>query len=402
MPDTGVVMPVYNQVPHILKAALLSILEQTYKQFRLVIVIDGANSLTRKTIFEIIKDQNDVIVLDKKNNEGVSKALNTGFQHLIGYPDIQYLTWVSSDNIYYPNFLEALRNKLAASPPHIGLVYSSFRHISANGHPTQDEAALKRFRQFQHQTRENLLNICFIGVSFMYRKSAAIKIEGYHFEPVEDYEYWLRLTEVCDITYLAQELMDYRVDAPESISKSLHENKQRHRWWRHQFNLARQQARMRRGIPIETTIFYPAPDTSDATIDALERLLNQSYYNYRLVIVDETGMLGARLDELKITDPRIERIASNDKMMVLRNNVHTLKTAYAMIYGPSLPNDQSLSHLVKIMKSLPFSKVHIAYIDSLKKTPQLRPAARRQIPGVNELLYSIQFKSLILNSRRMA
>lgn len=42
MPDVGIVMPVYKQRPSYLRAAIQSILNQSYSNFRFVIVIDGA------------------------------------------------------------------------------------------------------------------------------------------------------------------------------------------------------------------------------------------------------------------------------------------------------------------------------------------------------------------------
>lgn len=48
MKDVGMVMPVYNQNPHYLVLSLNSVLQQTYKDFHFVIVIDGANDETKK------------------------------------------------------------------------------------------------------------------------------------------------------------------------------------------------------------------------------------------------------------------------------------------------------------------------------------------------------------------
>lgn len=59
--------------------------------------------------------------------------------------------------------------------------------------------------------------------------------------PVEDYEYWLRLSELCEVVYVPVELMVYRVNSPESISTQLRTSLPKHRFWRYKFNLARQE-----------------------------------------------------------------------------------------------------------------------------------------------------------------
>lgn len=91
------------------------------------------------------------------------------FQYLFTQEEVKFLTWVSSDNIYYPRFVEVLQDKLIESPDNIGLVFSSFRYISPEGIPKQNEKDLENYRLFQNKKKDELLDV-FIGVSFMYKK----------------------------------------------------------------------------------------------------------------------------------------------------------------------------------------------------------------------------------------
>ncbi|UOF90554.1 glycosyltransferase [Fodinisporobacter ferrooxydans] len=333
-------MPVYKQKPSYLRAAIRSILAQNYRNYKFIIVVDGAPADTVKMIREEMQGDHRTRVIVKMRNEGVAKALNTGFQYFLEDPEIQYLTWVSSDNIYYPTFIEKLRDVLKYGSENIGLVYSSFRHIGSGGQSLQTEKDLIAFREFQKQPKENLLDVCFVGVSFMYKKQYAANIKGYELEPVEDYDYWLRLTEFCDIDYVPEELMDYRKNSPLSISAQLNRTQMQYRRWRYAFNLAKQQARNRRGIPFETTIVFPVSHASDETVKKLDTVLDISAYppfysNFKLLIYD-ISPTACVIPALKtIPDPRITFLArpGANERQAIKFGVEAANTPYTILFG---------------------------------------------------------------------
>ena len=284
MADVGIVMPVYIQKPSFLNTAIHSILTQNHNDFRLIIVIDGAPEMIN-IAHEIINQDQRVEIVINHTNQGVAKSLNRGFDILLKDPQIKYLTWVSSDNRYYPNFVGTLRNELMKAPDTVGLVYSSFHYIDDNDNILTSEAEQVALRKYQAQPKEVLLDDCIIGVSFMYRAEYAKRIEGYKLEPVEDYEYWLRLTQHCDIKYIPLELVDYRVNSQFSISAQLQSSNQ-HRRWRYAFHLARYQARKRLQIPTELTVLFAVKNANDEIINRVENLYEQVYSNYYFCILD--------------------------------------------------------------------------------------------------------------------
>ena len=342
MKDVGIVMPVYKQDPVYLELALRSILQQNYQNYYFIIVSDGAPSETVNVIKNVTEGDGRVHLIIKEENEGVAKTLNIGFEYLIKIEGIKYLTWVSSDNIYHTSFIEKLRNALVKAPDEVGLSYSSFRHIDHNGHYLE-EPALEQFYKYQNQPKENLLDTCFIGVSFMYKKSVAEKIEGYRLEPVEDYDYWLRLTELCDIVYVEDSLMEYRKNSPLSLSAQLKSSKNQHRRWRYAFNLAKQQARNRRNIPYFITVIYPVESGSLQTIEKLEALLEQTFSNYKLIIIDRTINQSATNVIKHIEDPRVKFVAlpGASESKSIWYGMGEADTPYTLIYGkgtfPSSP-----------------------------------------------------------------
>lgn len=353
MNDIGMVMPVYNQDPKYLKLSIVSILQQTYKNFYLVFVIDGANAQTRNIIYQFKNDPR-IIIIDNKVNQGISNALNKGFDYLFQLNEVQFLTWGSSDNIVYPNFFEKLRKKLKDATPDVGLVYSSFHHINARGKIIHDNLQQLYFRKWQQNNGINdLLDSSFIGTSFMYKKSYAKRIGGYYLDPVQTYDYWLRLTEICKIEFIPEELMGYRLNSRLSLSKEILFNKDKHRWWRNQFNLARHRARKRRDIAYETSIILPVQNNA-VTTEEIENILEQQYHNYQLIIIDKTKQIQHMLKNTGIHDPRITVIEVSDAEFSNLTQIYTPVTPIKLIYSKNLnfTNVHSLSHIINQLKAV--------------------------------------------------
>ncbi|ASS67829.1 MULTISPECIES: glycosyltransferase [unclassified Paenibacillus] len=342
MADVGIVMPVYKQDPALLGAAIHSVRNQTRKEFRLVIVVDGAPEMEPLVRAGTQGDKRVEIVVCPVNG-GVSKALNIGFDILFKDPSVLYLTWVSSDNVYHPRFVEVLRRELAKGPPELGLVYSSFRNIDDHGNILSSEAELAALRQYQAQPEEKLLESCIVGVSFMYKTLYARIIGGYGMEPVEDYDFWLRLTDHCRIRHIPVELVDYRVNSEHSISASL-QTPAEHRRWRHAFHQTRLQARTRRGIKPELTVLFPLATALEEEKTALESLYEQTYSNYRCHVIDlsHNGQPASVLSLLSHPTTRFEFLPGVGVTPAIHHALQEVATPYVMVLGQdafTMPHD---------------------------------------------------------------
>ncbi|MDQ0058844.1 glycosyltransferase family 2 protein [Paenibacillus harenae] len=285
MVDVGIVMPVYTQDSAIFRKAIQSVLRQRYRQFQLVIVIDGVTPNVSRIARYFARKDSRVRVLPQLKNRGTAHALNIGFQFLTRQPRIKYLTWVSSDNIYYPRFVGALRNRLVNSTPDIGLAYSAFRLINRKGKVIH-MPWMNNLHEFQNQPKEHLVDYYFIHYAFMYKKEYAQKIDGYQNTPVEDYDYFLRLTDHCNITYVPMTLMGFRLRSPHSNSLQIAQSNKKRRNRRYLMYSVMQQARLRRNILPDLTFILLVTDASQDTVQSLEKLLSQSYSNYKLLIYD--------------------------------------------------------------------------------------------------------------------
>lgn len=99
-PLISVIMPVYNTEAY-LDMAIQSILEQTEKNFELIVINDGATDGSPDILFKWQqKDQRIQIIA--QDNQGLSAARNTGLRHAIG----TFVYFMDSDDYLRPDTLD--------------------------------------------------------------------------------------------------------------------------------------------------------------------------------------------------------------------------------------------------------------------------------------------------------
>ncbi|WP_273212131.1 glycosyltransferase family 2 protein [Runella zeae] len=96
----SVVIPLYNKEKSI-KKTIKSVLEQTYKNFELVIVNDGSTDNSIDVVNEFVDSR--IIVYNKKNG-GVSSARNYGINVARG----EFIMFLDADDIIYSDCLDIL------------------------------------------------------------------------------------------------------------------------------------------------------------------------------------------------------------------------------------------------------------------------------------------------------
>lgn len=206
MPEISVVLPVYNGEKY-LKEAVDSIRNQTFKDWELIIVDDCSIDNTLKLAQEYQNIDDRIKVYHNKKNKKLPGSLNEGFKFAQG----NYLTWTSDDNIYEENAFEIMYNFMINND--CGLVYCDMSIIDENnnaiGYHRKEKASL-------------YFNNC-IGACFLYKKDIIKKVGEYNENLflVEDYEYWLRISEKYDIDRIPRILYKYRTHSKSLTSTRL-------------------------------------------------------------------------------------------------------------------------------------------------------------------------------------
>ncbi len=124
MTKVTVLMPAYNTEKYI-AAAIRSVLNQTFKDFELLIINDGSTDSSA----DIIQSFHDPrIVVVEQVNAGIAVALNTGIQLARG----EFIARFDADDICYPHRLESQFNFLKKNPDYI-LIGSDADYIDEEG-----------------------------------------------------------------------------------------------------------------------------------------------------------------------------------------------------------------------------------------------------------------------------
>lgn len=101
MAKVSIVVPVYNVEKYLAKC-LDSLLSQTYKDIKIIVVNDGSPDNSQSIIDEYQKNNPEIIESYIKENGGLSDARNYGLK----YVDSEYVCFVDSDDYIENNLVE--------------------------------------------------------------------------------------------------------------------------------------------------------------------------------------------------------------------------------------------------------------------------------------------------------
>jgi len=125
LPLVSIVIPVYNGSNY-LRNAVDSALAQTYENCEIIVVNDGSNDSGKTE--DICLSYGNKIRYFKKDNGGVATAVNFGIQQMKG----EYFSWLSHDDIYYPQKIEKQIEALKANGDMEAIVHSNFDYLDMN------------------------------------------------------------------------------------------------------------------------------------------------------------------------------------------------------------------------------------------------------------------------------
>lgn len=196
-PKVSIIMPSYNR-EDLIAEAIESCLNQTFKNFELIIVDDCSKDNSHKIAKEYESKDSRVKVIANAQNKKLPKTLNIGFKEAKG----EYFTWSSDDNLYNEDAIQRMVDILDGNK-NIGLVYADYTHINEDG--------VIGSRIFQEDPEYLPIRDC-VGACFMYRKDVASKVGNYNEDMflIEDYEYWLRMGLKTKLYHIPESMYYYR------------------------------------------------------------------------------------------------------------------------------------------------------------------------------------------------
>ncbi len=298
-PRVYVLMTVYNGMPY-LPESVESVLNQTYRDFRFVIVNDGSTDGTADYLAGVADPRVEVV---HRENGGTAAAANQGLEHCHG----EFVARVDADDITLPTRLEEQVRFLDAHPE-VGLVGTQMAPLGAKGVgaslnlPTQHEDIYQAMLDGRHGLGH---------ANIMMRTHLIKEIGGYWSLRLQDaWDMMLRMGEVSKLANLDQVLHHYRIH-----DGSLTGSKMRR--MRNSINYARELARRRNaGLPaIEYEAFQAKHDARSWPRRVLESIDLHARAQYRVALAEIYGgrtTLGySRMAWAAVCAPQltIERIA---------------------------------------------------------------------------------------------
>jgi len=221
-----IIMPTYNQGKYI-KEAIQSIVDQTYKNWKLIVVDDGSTDNTK----DIVKGFRDKRIIYKylkrvktENDKSPGCALNYGFRGSRS----KYETWNASDNVMYPTYLEELKNYLDTHD--IDYVYSNCDMFDEDQNGNITDKRLLSEAIPVHWDKKFFKDHYFLGICWMWRRELREKCGNYQKEPSEDYDMAMRMVENGGkFAYLDRILGKYR-NHIDTLSNQIRETGDPDRW----------------------------------------------------------------------------------------------------------------------------------------------------------------------------
>lgn len=201
MPEVSVILPAYNASLTI-RDTIKSILNQSFKDFELIIINDGSTDGTAEVLKNFTDDR---IRLFNFKNRGLPESRNRGIKKAKG----KYISFIDADDMWVQQKLEFQYNALLSNPD-CDVAYSWTLFIDESGtilHPL-------RTTKYNGYVFEHLICSNFIGSgSNILATRGAIKKTGYfntEYKSSEDWDYYLRLSKSFKFVYVPKFQILYR------------------------------------------------------------------------------------------------------------------------------------------------------------------------------------------------
>lgn len=194
----SIVLPIYNGEKYMRKS-IQSVLDQSYKNWELLILDDCSTDRTSEIAKEYILVDSRIKYFKNEENLRLPRNLNKGFSLSKG----EYLTWTSDDNMYKFDAIEKMVNALENSKAEF--VYASCRIID------EDDKEIE-YIMVNGNGNKQIVGSNPVGACFMYTRNVYEVIGDYDpkYTLVEDFDYWQRIFMKFEVTYITEILYYYR------------------------------------------------------------------------------------------------------------------------------------------------------------------------------------------------
>ena len=210
MPHVSVILPSWNRADW-LKKSIDSVLEQTFRDFELIVVDDASTDSTQ----EILTSYSGKIrSITFAKNLGVSAARNTAVKNC----DSEWIAFLDSDDFWHPHKLQKqiAQTVIRAECP----IHFTDEIWIRNGVRVNPK---KKHQKLEGWIFKPSLELCLMSPSTVLLRRELFDVHGLFDETLpicEDYDLWLRLTAQHQVALLNEKLMTRHGGHADQLSRS--------------------------------------------------------------------------------------------------------------------------------------------------------------------------------------
>jgi teichuronic acid biosynthesis glycosyltransferase TuaG len=204
----SIIMPYFKKKKYV-KYSVLSVLNQTFKNFELIIVYDNHTTDDLKFINKIKKLDKRIKVIRNKSNIGAGLSRNVGIDCSRG----TYLAFLDADDLWHKNKL--LKQIKFMHKRNIEICHTSYEIIN-------DHSKTEGVRKAKLMNYKKLIKSCDIGLSTVMIKKSLIKnLRFSNLKTKEDFALWLKITKNGKIIYALNKNLTQWRKTDNSLSSSV-------------------------------------------------------------------------------------------------------------------------------------------------------------------------------------
>lgn len=215
-PLVSVIIPTYNR-KKTLKRCIDSVLQQSYRNFEIIIVDDCSTDGTMEFVeaeYGNIADIN-IIYVRNDSNLGAAASRNVG----VSYANGEYIAFHDSDDEWYHDKLEKQMHHFVRCGTHVGAVYSLF-YMNGREQYIYPPKHVDMSRKSGYVFYTLLLNSLVGMITLVIKKSVLTRVGGFNeqLNSLEDYELTIRVAQKYAID-LVDEVLAVAYESENSVGK---------------------------------------------------------------------------------------------------------------------------------------------------------------------------------------
>ncbi len=208
MSTVSIILPYYKKREFI-KETLNSIINQSYKDFEVIIIYDDESAEDLDLIKNLIVNDNRIKLIVNNKNLGVGSSRNIGINNSIG----SYLAFIDGDDLWKNDKL--IKQISFMEENNYLISHTSYEIINAAGKKLS-------YRKAENLNYKKLLKSCDIGLSSVILKKELLKdnLRFANLKTKEDFVLWLKISENGNTIYGLEDNLLFWRKTKNSLSSS--------------------------------------------------------------------------------------------------------------------------------------------------------------------------------------